>query len=146
MARNTSPSTYLPPLLFSITLFTSASLLFWIQPLIAKTLLPFLGGAPAVWNTCLLFFQSMLLIGYVYALASTRWLSLRIQIAIHVFLLMLIAVHRCLSPFNAPVLSSSNQGNPTLWLLESLLISVGLPFFIISASSPLLQSWFSRSQ
>lgn len=60
MARNTSTSTYLPPLLFSITLFTSAGLLFWIQPLIAKTLLPRWGGTPAVWNTCLLFFQTML--------------------------------------------------------------------------------------
>ena len=63
---------YLPPLLFSVTLFTSAGLLFWIQPLIAKTLLPLLGGAPAVWNTCLLFFQTMLLLGYVYALVLSR--------------------------------------------------------------------------
>jgi hypothetical protein len=146
MAPDKATSTYLPPLLFSATLFTSASLLFWIQPLIAKTLLPIWGGAPAVWNTCLLFFQSMLLIGYVYALASARWFSLRIQIAIHVFLILLIAIHVWLSPFNEPVLSSSNQGNPTLWLLETLLLSVGLPFFIIAASSPLLQSWFSRSQ
>lgn len=146
MAPDKSTSAYLPPLLFSATLFSSASLLFWIQPLIAKTLLPIWGGAPAVWNTCLLFFQSMLLVGYVYALASTRWLSLRIQIAIHVTLLLLIAVHLWRSPFNAAALSSSNQGNPTLWLLQTLLLSVGLPFFIISASSPLLQSWFSRSQ
>ena len=72
MAPDKSSSTYLTPLLFSATLFTGASLLFWIQPLIAKTLLPIWGGAPAVWNTCLLFFQSMLLVGYVYALASTR--------------------------------------------------------------------------
>lgn len=147
MAPNKSTSPYLPPLLFSVTLFTSASLLFWIQPLIAKTLLPFLGGAPAVWNTCLLFFQSMLLIGYIYALASSKWLSFRVQIAVHVFLIVLIAIHLLLSPFNAPVLSSAKlHGNPTLWLLETLLLSVGLPFFIISASNPLLQSWFSRSK
>jgi hypothetical protein len=145
MAPEKSTSNYLPPLLFSAALFTSASLLFWVQPLIAKTLLPILGGAPAVWNTCLLFFQSMLLIGYVYALASTRWLSLRIQITIHVFLILLIAVHLFLSPFKEPLLSSTNQANPTLWLLEILFLSVGLPFFIISASSPLFQSWFSRS-
>ena len=146
MAPDKSTSTYLPPLLFSVTLFTSAGLLFWIQPLIAKTLLPFWGGAPAVWNTCLLFFQSTLLIGYVYALASSRWLSLRIQIALHVLLLLLIAIHLWLSPLSAPVLSAAKQGTPTFWLLETLLISVGLPFFIISASSPLLQSWFSRSR
>jgi len=146
MTPEKSPSTYLPPILFSVTLFTSASLLFWIQPLIAKSLLPIWGGAPAVWTTCLLFFQSILLIGYVYALAASRWLSLRIQIAVHVFLLMLIAIQLWWSPFNAPALSASRQGHPTVWLLETLLLSVGLPLFIISASSPLLQSWFSRSR
>jgi hypothetical protein len=145
MAPDKPTSTYLPPILFSATLFTSAGLLFWIQPLIAKTLLPILGGAPAVWNTCLLFFQSMLLFGYVYALASTRWLSLRIQIALHLFLSLLIVVHLFLSPFKGPVLFAANE-NPTVWLLETLLFSIGLPFFIISASSPLLQSWFSRSE
>jgi hypothetical protein len=146
MPPDKSTSTYLPPILFSVTLFTSASLLFWIQPLVAKTLLPIWGGVPAVWTTCLLFFQSILLIGYVYALASSRWLSLRIQIAGHVFLLLLIAIQLWWSPFNAAALSASTQGNPTLWLLETLLLSIGLPLFIISASSPLLQSWFSRSQ
>ncbi|HZI87153.1 MAG TPA: fused MFS/spermidine synthase [Pyrinomonadaceae bacterium] len=144
MARNTSTSTYLPPLLFSVTLFTSAGLLFWIQPLIAKTLLPLWGGTPAVWNTCLLFFQSMLLIGYVYALASSRWLSLWAQAAVHVLLLLLIATYLLLSPVRAPVLSGLHHGNPTLGVLETLLLSIGLPFFIISASNPLLQSWFSR--
>ena len=92
MAR-TKSTYYLPPLLFAFTLFISAGLLFWIQPLIAKTLLPLLGGAPAVWNTCLLFFQTMLLLGYVYALASSKWLSPRSQAAVHVFLLLLIAVY-----------------------------------------------------
>ena len=146
MARNKSTYTYLPPLLFSATLFTSAGLLFWIQPLIAKTLLPLWGGAPAVWNTCLFFFQSMLLIGYLYALASSRWLSLRAQMAVHIFLILLIAIYLLRTPVHAPILSSLQQGNPTLRLLEALLFSVGLPFFIISASNPLLQSWFSRLQ
>ena len=141
MARNKSTFTYLPPLLFSVTLFTSAGLLFWIQPLIAKTLLPVLGGAPAVWNTCLLFFQTMLLLGYVYALASARWLSLQSQVAVHAILILLTAIYLFRSPVHPPVLE---QQNPTFWLLKTLLFSVGLPFFIISASSPLLQSWFSR--
>ena len=146
MARNTPTNTYLPPLLFSVTLFTSAGLLFWIQPLIGKTLLPLLGGSPAVWNTCLLFFQSMLLIGYVYALASSRWLNLGLQAAVHVLLILLIAIYLFLSPIHAPVLSAVQHGNPTLWLLKNLLFSVGLPFFIISATNPLLQSWFSTLQ
>jgi len=143
MSRNKSTYSYLPPLLFSATLFISASLLFWIQPLIAKTLLPFWGGAPAVWNTCLLFFQSMLLVGYIYALASSRWLSLRTQVALHVAIL-LGAIYFFLSPAQAPVLSTLHLENPTLRLLETLLLSVGVPFFIISASSPLLQNWFSK--
>ena len=143
MARSTSTSTYLPPLLFSVTLCTSAALLFWIQPLIAKTLLPLWGGTPAVWNTCLLFFQTMLLIGYVYALASATWLSLRAQAAVHIVLLLLTASYLFLSPVHAPVLQ---HGNPTLGVLQTLLFSIGLPFFIISASNPLLQSWFSRLQ
>jgi len=132
--------------LFCVTLFTSASLLFWIQPLIGKTLLPLLGGSPAVWNTCLLFFQTMLLVGYLYALASSRWLSLRTQAVVHVSLITLVAIYLFLSPVHAPVLTAAQQGNPTRWLLENLLVSVGLPFFILSAGNPLLQSWFSRLQ
>jgi hypothetical protein len=143
MSRNNPTYAYLPPLLFSATLFTSAGLLFWIQPLIGKTLLPLLGGSPAVWNTCLLFFQSMLLLGYVYALASSRWLNLRLQAAVHISLLLLISIYLFLTPAHVPALQ---QGNPTLWLLKTLLISVGLPFFIISATNPLLQTWFSRLQ
>src|ERR1041385_4875172 len=109
MARNKS---YLPPLLFSVTLFTSAGLLFWIQPLIAKTLLPLWGGTPAVWNTCLLFFQSMLLIGYLYALAASRWLSLRSQAAVHVFLILLIAIYLFRSPIRESVLTTLQAGSP----------------------------------
>ncbi|HEU4432158.1 MAG TPA: hypothetical protein VFR51_02095, partial [Pyrinomonadaceae bacterium] len=146
MARKTPTDTYLPPILFSLTLLTSAGLLFWIQPLIGKTLLPLLGGSPAVWNTCLLFFQSMLLIGYVYALASSKWLNLRLQAAVHVALILLIAGYVFLSPVHTPVLTAAQQGNPTLWLLKNLLFSIGLPFFIISTTSPLLQSWFSTLQ
>ena len=144
MTRNKSTYTYLLPLLFSVTLFISAGLLFWIQPLIAKTLLPVLGGAPAVWNTCLLFFQSLLLLGYLYAIASISLLSLRAQAAVHVFLILLTAIYLFRSSVHAPVLSALPQHNPTIWLLETLLVSVGLPFFIISSSSPLFQSWFSR--
>src|SRR6185503_5122946 len=132
--------------LFCATLFTSAALLFWIQPLIGKTLLPLLGGAPSVWNTCLLFFQTMLLAGYLYAVASAKWLSLRSQAALHILLLLLIAVFLFRSPFHTPSVDALQQTNPTRWLLESLLLSVGPPFFILSAGNPLLQSWFSKSR
>jgi len=132
------------PLLFSATLFISAGLLFWIQPLIAKTLLPLLGGAPAVWNTCLLFFQTTLLLGYIYALASSRWLSLRSQAAVHVFLILLVGIYLFRSPVNAAVLTTLQHTTPTRWLLENLLFSVAPPFFVLSATSPLLQSWFSK--
>lgn len=146
MAENKSTFTYLPPILFCITLFTSAGLLFWIQPLIGKTLLPLLGGSPSVWNTCVLFFQIMLLMGYLYALGLSSWLSPRMQAAVHVLLILSIAIYLFLSPAHAPALTAVQQDTPTRWLLENLLTSVGLPFFILSASSPLLQSWFSRLQ
>src|SRR5689334_3562774 len=104
---------YPAPVLFSVTLCISAGLLFWIQPLIAKTLLPTLGGAPAVWNTCLLFFQSMLLLGYVYALVSAKWLGLRTQAAVHIVLNLLIAIYLFRFPFHAPILNASQPANPT---------------------------------
>jgi hypothetical protein len=144
MMRNRSNHSYLPTLLFSATLLTSAGLLFWIQPLIAKTLLPLWGGTPAVWNTCLLFFQTMLLFGYIYALASSRWLNLSAQATVHLLLITLIAIYLFLYPVHAPVLTGLQRRNPTLGVLETLLFSIGLPFFIISASNPLLQSWFSK--
>ena len=144
MAQNKSTFTSLPPLLFCVTLFTSAGLLFWIQPLIGKTLLPLLGGSPAVWNTCMLFFQTMLLVGYLYALALSSWLGLKAQAAVHVLLILAIAIYVFMSQTHAPALTAVQQGHPTRWLLENLLFSVGLPFFILSATSPLLQSWFSK--
>jgi hypothetical protein len=146
MARTKPSFTYLAPLLFCVTLFTSAGLLFWIQPLIGKTLLPLLGGSPAVWNTCVLFFQTMLLAGYLYALALSSWFSLRLQVAVHVLLIAGIAIYVFTTAAHSPALTAVQQANPTRWLLENLLFSVGLPFFILSASSPLLQSWFARLQ
>ena len=88
----------------------------------------------------------MLLVGYVYALVSSRWLSIRGQAIVHVLLLLLVAIYLVRSPALAPVLTASQQATPTLWLLKNLLFSIGPPFFIISASNPLLQSWFSRLQ
>src|SRR5215207_3137024 len=80
------------PLVFSLTVFVSAVLLFWVQPLVAKMLLPLLGGTQAVWNTCMLFFQAVLLAGYCYVYALDRWLGVRRQAVIHVSLLLLAAI------------------------------------------------------
>jgi hypothetical protein len=131
------------PLLFAITLFVSAALLFWVQPLIAKTLLPVLGGTPAVWNTCMLFFQGMLLGGYAYVLAGVRLLGARRQAALHLALLLLavLFVPATLSAFATQ--PSIAGHNPTFHLLWLLLKTIGLPFFVLSATAPLLQKWFA---
>jgi hypothetical protein len=134
------------PLLFALTLFVSAALLFWVQPLIAKMLLPLLGGTPAVWNTCMLFFQGMLLAGYAYTLVTTRWLGERRQSLLHLALLSVAAVALPFGISDATARGVPAEGNPAFWLLGTLLVTIGLPFFVISASAPLLQKWFSRTR
>ncbi|MDX6269399.1 MAG: hypothetical protein QOD28_622, partial [Acidobacteriota bacterium] len=132
--------------LYAATLFASASLLFWVQPMLAKMLLPLLGGTPAVWNTCMLFFQAMLLAGYAYALVISRWLTLRQQVAVHALLLVVTALTFPILISEATVRSVPREGNPSLWLLWSLLTTVGLPFFAVSTNSPLLQKWFAETR
>ncbi len=133
-------------LVFAAALFVSAFLLFWVQPLAGKMLLPLLGGTPAVWNTCMLFFQALLLGGYAYALALTRWLSARAQGAVHLALLALAALALPVA-LNAAAAGGVPEGaSPEWWLLKTLLVTVGPPFFVLSASAPLLQGWFSRTR
>src|SRR2546426_3746418 len=132
--------------LFGITLFVSALLLFVVQPMIAKMLLPLLGGAPAVWNTCLVFFQAVLLGGYAYAHWVTVRLPKRRQFLLH-FALLLLAV--LVLPFGVaePSIRVLSGGvNPSLWVLGCLTTVVGLPFFVVSTTSPLLQRWFSGTR
>lgn len=133
-------------LLYGATLFTSASLLFWVQPMVAKMLLPLLGGTPAVWNTCMLFFQAMLLAGYAYALIVSKWLSLRQQVGAQILLLLLTALTFPILISEATARSVPREGNPSFWLLGSLLWTVGLPFFAVSTFSPLLQKWFAETR
>ncbi|HEX8147801.1 MAG TPA: fused MFS/spermidine synthase [Pyrinomonadaceae bacterium] len=134
------------PLVFAAALFVSAFLLFWVQPLAGKMLLPLLGGTPAVWNTCMLFFQALLLAGYAYALALTRWLSALAQGAVHLALLALAALALPVA-LNAAAAGGVPEGtSPEWWLLKTLLVTVGPPFFVLSASAPLLQGWFSRTR
>ena len=135
-----------PTILYAATLFASASLLFLVQPMMAKMLLPLLGGTPAVWNTCMLFFQAMLLAGYAYALAVSRWLPLRWQVVVHALLLLTTALTFPILISDETIRSVPREGNPTLWLLGSLLTTVGLPFFAVAANSPLLQKWFAETR
>src|ERR1051326_3731927 len=131
-------------LLFGVAIFISSALLFSIQPLIAKLLLPLLGGTPAVWNTCMVFFQAVLLAGYAYALLVSRW-PLRRQLIAQIVLLCFAFVNLPIGLSSSWVNSVPRTGDPSLWLLACLAATVGLPFFIISSNSPLLQKWFSRT-
>ncbi len=134
------------PFLFATALFMSAALLFWVQPLVGKMLLPVLGGTPAVWNSCMLLYQCMLLAGYGYALIVARKLSLRAQAVTQLILLLLAALLLPIGISSTHLQSLAKDQHPVLWLLGALLLTVGLPFFILSTNGPLLQSWFSRTR
>lgn len=131
-------------ILFSLTLFVSAFLLFLVQPMFAKMILPMLGGAPMVWVTCMVFFQAALLAGYAYAHGLTRRLGVRRQATVHV---ALVAAAILVLPFGV---SSSwlppLHGAQLPWLLTLLCASIGLPFFALSTSAPLLQEWFADTR
>lgn len=128
---------------FTLALFLNAALLFAVQPMFSKLALPLLGGAPAVWNTCMLVFQALLLAGYLYAHLTTRWLGARTQVAVHVGLLLLSLLAL---PIGIPDgWTPPTGGAPIPWLVGLLLAGLGLPFFLLSAGAPLLQQWFSRT-
>src|SRR5437660_450837 len=120
--------------------------------MIAKMVLPLLGGTPAVWNTCMVFFQAALLAGYAYAHATTRWLRPRAQVVSHILLLGLpllvlpISLRNWTPPSGADSFSSVTVmlalAASVLWMLT---LSVGLPFFVLSATAPLLQKWFATT-
>lgn len=131
------------PLLFAFTLLVSASLLFLVEPMFARMVLPRLGGSPSVWNTCLVFYQAVLLAGYVYAHLTTRWLGPRRQAALHMVVLLLpwLVLPIVIRGLGTPPGGSS----PIPWLLGILSLSVGLPFFVLAASAPMLQSWFAQT-
>ena len=130
--------------LFSVTLFLSAALMFSVQPMYARFVLPLFGGTPAVWNTAMLFFQFALLAGYLYAHETTRRLGVRRQAALHlgVVLLPLLVL-----PLGVPDGAAAPAGgaSPVGALLGLLLVAVGLPFFVVSATAPLLQRWLAET-
>lgn len=130
--------------LFAVTVFVSSSLLFLVQPMFAKMVLPLLGGTPATWITCLLFFQAALLAGYAYAHWSTRWLGSRHQSLVHAALIVLgLLVLPIAVP---PAWRPPSATDPLGWLLVLLLVSVGLPFFLVASTAPLLQRWFAGTR
>lgn len=128
---------------YSLTLFVGAALLFLLELIFAKMLLPTLGGSAAVWVTALLFFQTVLLAGYAYGHATVRRLGARRQAAVHV---VLSFVPLLLLPFAIPDgWAPPTQGTPVWWVLLLLTAAVGLPFFVVASTAPLLQSWFAQS-
>src|SRR5687768_12043297 len=126
---------------YAATIFLSSFLLFLVQPIIAKQILPWFGGSAAVWTTCLVFFQSVLLAGYAYADWTTR-LGARRQAMLHVALL-------ALSLLSLPILASSGwkphgDEEPIARILLLLGATIGLPYFLLSTTTPLLQAWYWR--
>jgi hypothetical protein len=128
---------------YTAAIFVSALLLFSVQPLFAKMVLPRLGGSPAVWSVAMVFFQSLLLAGYAYAHFLMRIKSRAIPVAVHLALLVVAF-------FTLPLSIASGWGEPptggyALWLLGLFVVSIGLPFFALAANNPLLQAWFVRT-
>jgi hypothetical protein len=129
-------------LLFALTIFTSAFLLFQVQPLIARFILPWFGGAPTVWTTCMLFFQIVLLLGYLYADLVNRWLRPRSQVILHTILALVALLLLPITPSES--WKPTGDESPTLRILLLLMASIGLPYFLLSTTGPLVQAWFAR--
>ena len=127
---------------FGATVFASAFLLFLVQPMFGRLVLPLLGGSPAVWNTCMLFFQAALLGGYAYAHLSTRMLDVRKQSVLH---LVLLAAAALLLPISTRGAVPEGGAAPIPWLLGVMLTTVGPPFLVLAGTGPMLQRWFAHS-
>ena len=130
-------------IIYAVTIFVSAFLLFLLQPIIAKQILPWFGGSAAVWTTCLVFFQFALLAGYFYSDWMTRRLGAKRQAMLH---LGLVAVALLLLPIIPDVIwKPKGDEEPSLRILLLLTVTIGLPYFLLSTTSPLVQAWFARS-
>lgn len=127
---------------FAFPIVLSAFLLFLVQPILSKQILPWFGGSASVWNTCLFFFQLLLLAGYIYAYALNRFFAPRVQMILHILLLIAAAL-------SLPVIASptwvETSRDPSLTILLLLSATVGLPYFALSSTSPLLQAWYART-
>ena len=130
-------------LLFTLTAFVGAGLLFTIQPLVARLLLPAYGGSATVWSTCSLFFQTLLIVGYVYTHVTTTRIPRRAQPWLH---LLVLAAPLLVLPVVLPTDAVPDADHsPVGWLLRSLVVMIGLPFVVLSTTGPLLQRWYSWS-
>jgi hypothetical protein len=130
--------------LFALTIFAGAFLLFQVQPLMGKFILPWFGGGPAVWTACVLFFQLLLLGGYSYAHLSTRWFRPRGQALLHAVLLLAAVALLPITPSAA--WKPDSVADPVWHIMKLLTACLGVPYFVLAATGPLLQAWLSRCQ
>ncbi len=128
--------------LYALTILVSAFLLFQIEPVIAKMILPWFGGSANVWTTCLLFFQIVLLLGYLYAHAVVRYLRPKAQVVLH--LALLAASLWALPVIPATAWKPSGNEDPALHILGLLAVTIGIPYFLLSTTGPLVQAWYTR--
>ena len=143
LAPQAVPARHPPGILFALTVFASAALVFLVEPMVAKLVLPRLGGSPSVWNTSLAFFQVALLVGYGYAHALQRLKSLTAQATVHGLALLVAAL--ALPLRINELIGPPSSNHPTLWLLGVLAVSIGAPFAALSATAPLVQAWHART-
>ena len=127
---------------FALTIFISAFLLFQVQPLIARYILPWFGGSPAVWSTCMLFFQVGLLVGYSYAHVISKYLSTKKQVIVHFALLGLSLLLMPITP--SEIFKPDDASSPVFDIILLLLSTVGFPYMLVSSTGPLLQQWFGK--
>jgi len=139
-SQGTSSATLQFTICCAFATLLSAFLVFQIQPVISKMILPWFGGGPAVWTSCMMFFQIMLLAGYAYAYSINRFLSLRAQVICHMVLVVACLVFLPIIPDDA--WKPQDASLPTLRIILVLLVHVGLPYFLLSATAPLLQAWY----
>ena len=130
-------------ILYALTIFTSAFLLFLVQPIMAKQILPWFGGSAAVWTVCMVFFQFLLLFGYAYTDFTTRKMTPRNQLILHAALLII-------SLLSLPIIPDvswkpAGDEDPTYRILGLLAFTIGLPYFLLSTTGPLVQAWFARA-
>jgi protein-L-isoaspartate O-methyltransferase len=130
------------PVLFTVAIFLAAALLFVVEPMVGKMVLPRAGGSPQVWNTTLVFFQTALLGGYLYAHLTVKWLGVRAQAFAHIAVL---ALPLLLLPIALPDGTPPVEGGQSWWILGALTVAVGAPFFVLASASPLIQRWLAAT-
>src|SRR5882672_862107 len=130
-------------LAYALTIFIGAFLLFQVQPLIGKYILPWFGGGPGVWTTCMLFFQVALLGGYAYAHLISQRFKTRTQAVVHLCLVLSALLLLPVTP--ADSWKPLGGENPMLHILTLLIATIGLPYFVLASTGPLLQQWLTRT-